>query len=166
MQAVTTIGLDIAKSIFQVHVVSFPLHADEGWRLRQPSSRVEGSCLPKIVPTSWRELESAKLHPCRFRISDLRPGHRSGREPDARPRDRNNRAAVLWLGRTDLHPWPSTSFERYGIAAELNRRKVSAMNGVPWDATSVLSATNLMKILEPNWRNCGPWEPPLWRPRA
>src|SRR5262249_49147260 len=40
----------------------------------------------------------------------------------------------------------------YGIAAELNRRKVSAINGVPWDAASVISATNLMKILEPN---CG-----------
>jgi hypothetical protein len=35
----------------------------------------------------------------------------------------------------------------YGIAAELNRRKVSALNGVP-----VLPAANLMKILEPNWR--------------
>ena len=30
----------------------------------------------------------------------------------------------------------------YGIAAELNRRKVSAMNGVPWDAASVISATS------------------------
>jgi hypothetical protein len=37
----------------------------------------------------------------------------------------------------------------YGIAAELNRRKVSAINGVAWDAPSVISATNLMKILEP-----------------
>ena len=47
----------------------------------------------------------------------------------------------------------------YGIAAELNRRQVTAMNGVPWEADSVTSATNLMKILEPNWRNCQPWRP-------
>jgi hypothetical protein len=46
----------------------------------------------------------------------------------------------------------------YGIAAELNRRKVSAINGVAWDAPSVISATNLMKILEPNWRNCPPFK--------
>jgi hypothetical protein len=37
----------------------------------------------------------------------------------------------------------------YGIAAELNRRKVSAMNGLPWDAASVISAKDLMKILDP-----------------
>jgi hypothetical protein len=35
-----------------------------------------------------------------------------------------------------------------------DRQKVSAMNGVPWDAASVISAKDLMKILEPNWRNC------------
>jgi hypothetical protein len=46
----------------------------------------------------------------------------------------------------------------YGTAAELNRRKVSAINGVPWDADSVISATSLMKILEPNWRNCPPFK--------
>src|SRR5256885_9149955 len=49
----------------------------------------------------------------------------------------------------------------YGMAAELNRRKVSAVNGVPWEADSVTSATNLMKILEPNWRNCPPFKPYL-----
>jgi len=47
----------------------------------------------------------------------------------------------------------------YGIAAELNRRKVSAVNGVPWEADSVISATNLMKILQPDWRNCPPFRP-------
>ncbi len=47
----------------------------------------------------------------------------------------------------------------YGIAAELNRRQVSAVNGVPWEAASVISATNLMKILQPNWRNCPPFKP-------
>jgi hypothetical protein len=46
----------------------------------------------------------------------------------------------------------------YGIAAELNRRKVSAMNGVPWDADSLISAKDLMKILEPNWRDCPAWK--------
>jgi len=51
----------------------------------------------------------------------------------------------------------------YGMAAELNRRKVSAVNGVPWEADSVISATNLMKILQPNWRNCEPWTPVRWR---
>ena len=39
----------------------------------------------------------------------------------------------------------------YGIAA--------AVNGVPWEAASVISATNLMKILQPNWRNCPPFKP-------
>ena len=51
----------------------------------------------------------------------------------------------------------------YGMAAELNRRKVSAVNGVPWEADSVISATNLMKILQPNWRDCEPWTPVRWR---
>ena len=41
----------------------------------------------------------------------------------------------------------------YGIAAELNRRKVSAANGVPWDADFVISATKLMKLFHPDWRN-------------
>ncbi len=47
----------------------------------------------------------------------------------------------------------------YGIAAELNRRRVSAVNGVPWDDNAVIFATNLMKILQPNWRNCPPFKP-------
>ncbi len=48
------------------------------------------------------------------------------------------------MGGTNLHSWPDAAFERtlspagmsaYGIAAELNRRKVSAeVNGIPWRA--------------------------------
>jgi hypothetical protein len=53
----------------------------------------------------------------------------------------------------------------YGIAAKLNQRKVSAINSVAWDAASVISATNLMKILEPNWRNCPPFKPFLAWPK-
>ena len=66
-----------------------------------------------------------------------------------------------WVERTFIHgltPHLSelirAGMSAYGMAAELNRRKVSAVNGVPWEADSVTSATNLMKILEPNWRNC------------
>jgi len=51
----------------------------------------------------------------------------------------------------DLSELTRARMSAYGIAAELNRRKVSAVNGVPWDVASVISATNLMKILEPNW---------------
>src|SRR6266487_5516541 len=71
-----------------------------------------------------------------------------------------------WVERTFIHgltPHLSelsrAGMSTYGIAAELNRRKVSAVNGVPWEADSVTSATNLMKILEPNWRNCPPFKP-------
>src|SRR5207247_2133556 len=55
-----------------------------------------------------------------------------------------DRTAVLRMGGTNLHSWPDAAFERtlspagmsaYGIAAELNRRKVSAeVNGIPWRA--------------------------------
>jgi hypothetical protein len=54
----------------------------------------------------------------------------------------------------DLSELTRAGMSAYRIAAELNRRKVSAVNGVPWDVASVISATNLMKILEPNWRDC------------
>jgi hypothetical protein len=52
----------------------------------------------------------------------------------------------------DLSELTQAGMSAYGIAAELNRRKVSAVNGA--DVASVISATNLMKILEPNWRDC------------
>ena len=75
-----------------------------------------------------------------------------------------------WVERTFIHnltPHLSelsrAGMSPYGIAAELNRRKVSAVNGVPWEAGSVISATNLMKILQPNWRDCEPWTPVRWR---
>jgi hypothetical protein len=75
-----------------------------------------------------------------------------------------------WCERTFIHgltphlgELSRAEMSAYGIAAA-ERRKVSAINGVPWDAPSVISATNLMKILEPNWRNCPPFKPFLaWR---
>jgi len=69
-----------------------------------------------------------------------------------------------WVERTfihgltpDLSELSRAGMSPYGIAAELNRRQVTAMNGVPWEADSVISATSLLKILQPNWRNCRPF---------
>ena len=56
----------------------------------------------------------------------------------------------------DLSELTRAGMSAYEMAAELNRREVSGMNNVPWNADTVIFATNLMKILEPNWRNCRP----------
>ncbi len=51
---------------------------------------------------------------------------------------------------SELH---QAGMSAYGIAAELNRRNVGAANGIPWEADSVISATKLMKLFNPDWRN-------------
>src|SRR6266542_199749 len=72
-----------------------------------------------------------------------------------------DRTAVLRVGGTGLihgltphlSELSRAGMSPYGIAAELNGRRVSAVNAVPWDDNAVIFATNLMKILQPNWRD-------------
>ena len=51
---------------------------------------------------------------------------------------------------SELH---QAGMSAHGIAGELNRRNVGAMNGVPWKPDSVISATKLMKMFNPGWRD-------------
>src|SRR6266566_3119594 len=92
------------------------------WRVR---------CLSKILPAP-RGNHPAKIHPCRFRVGDLRPGHRSGREPNARPCGWTDRTAVLRMGGTNLHSWPDAGFERTQPRRDValwNRRRAEPAPG-------------------------------------
>ena len=66
-------------------------------------------------PKSFRRCRGnhpAEIHPCRFRVGDLRPGHCSGYELNAGPCGWTDRTAVLRVGGTGLHSWPDAAFER------------------------------------------------------
>ena len=129
------------------------LHHDEGWRLHQPAIPGQGGlhvsgmwpstaanragprqpsfewrvpCLSKILPALPRESPGGDSSLPLPRVGDLRPGHRSGREPNARPRGRTDRIAVSRTGGTDLHSWSREAI-RVGEDRTVFRRGASTV---------------------------------------